>query len=118
MHLFAAPFVVCYPLLVFTILCCQVTRDAPGEVHSAPQCSDSALTVLKTVLGSQKHGKYQRWSGSSNAKRQKFRILGFLLIHSPLQWPYPQYLQCFGARVLSGALLEHCPGTVEHCVAM
>ena len=57
-------------------------------------------------------------SGSSNAKRQKFRILGFLLIHLPLQWPYPQYLQCFGARVLSGALLEHCPGTVEHCVAM
>ena len=46
---------------VYYILCCHVTRDAPGEVHSAPQCSDSALTVLKTVLGSQKHGKYQRF---------------------------------------------------------
>ena len=30
----------------------------------------------------------------------------------------PKVFTRFGARALSGAVLEHCPGTVEHCVAM
>ena len=87
--------------------------DVAGEV----QCS-TVLRQCSELRSEVKNGEKNSDSGSSRAKRQTFRVLGFLLTHSPLLWPDPQYLQGFGARVLSGALLQHCPGTVEHCVAM
>ena len=47
-------------------------------------------------------------SGSSSAKRWKFRILGFLLIPLPLLWPYPQHCGALCCHVVPGCVV--CTG--------